>query len=129
MSTHKEGGRSQLMELRTEQDCSNDAEKMYYSFKIQSTRRRLQEAMQTVVVMQTPADHSENEIAIATKRMVSHAKEIEAVCMTLRVQGCDEGRFVECLQSMTAEHVFVELSQASPEDLVIARQFRDLESF
>ncbi|PQZ60008.1 hypothetical protein CQ050_26940 [Achromobacter sp. MYb9] len=118
------------MELRTEQDCSRDAEKkMYYSFKIQTTRQRLQEAMRTVVVMQMPADHSEDEISIATKRMVSDAKEIEAVCMTLRVQGCDEGRFIECLQTMTAEHVFVKLSQASPGDLVNARQFRDSESF
>lgn len=85
--------------------------------------------MQTVVLMQTLADHSENEIAIASKRMVSHAKDIEAVCMTLRVQVCDEGRFVECLQTMTAEHVFVELSQASPADPVNALQFRDSESF
>lgn len=123
-----EDGRSQLMKLQTEQDRIRGPEKMYYSFKIHTTRQRLQEAMHTVVVMQMPADHSADEIAIATERMVSHAKEIEAVCMTLRVQGYDEGRFIECLQTMTAEHVFVELTQVKPGGLVDARQFRDSES-
>ncbi|TXH89184.1 MAG: hypothetical protein E6Q71_04080 [Pseudomonas sp.] len=97
---------------------------MSYSFKVDTTRERLIEALETVAIIEAPSAHTADQVAVARDRMMSHAKEIEAVCMTLRVQGVRQDQFLDYLPGMTPEHVMVEIYQAGPGAEVEARQYR-----
>jgi len=97
---------------------------MSYSFKVETSRQRLIEALEAVTIIQGPSRHTLEQLAVARERLNSHAKEIEAVSMTLRVQGIKEDQFLDYLPSMTPEHVMVEIHQAGPGAEVEAKQFR-----
>lgn len=98
---------------------------MSYHFKVETTRQRLIEALETVAIIEDPSAHEVEKVVVARDRMTSNAKEIEAVCMTLRVQGIKQDQFLEYLVDMTPEHVMVEISQEGPGAEVDARQFRE----
>ncbi|WP_055137515.1 hypothetical protein [Pseudomonas corrugata] len=98
---------------------------MSYSFKVDTSRQRLIEALEAVSIIEAPSRYSLDQLEVARERMTSHAQEIEAVSMTLRVQGIKEEQFLDYLPTMTPEHVMVEITQKAPGAEVEARQFRD----
>lgn len=96
---------------------------MSYSFKVETSRQRLIEALEALVIIDVPSVTVE-QLEVARERMTTHAKEIEAVSMTLRVQGIKEDQFDDYLPTMTPEHVMIEISQDGPGAEIVAKQFR-----
>lgn len=97
----------------------------YYSFKVDTTRQRLVESIEAITLMLTPNPRSLEQLETVKNRLASHAKEIEAVSMTLRVQGVSEDKFLDYLPTMTPEHVMIEIHQQSLSAEVETKQFHE----
>lgn len=96
---------------------------MYYSFTLDTSRQRLEEALESFAVMCEPSLHDAAPLSVAMDRMKTHEKEIEAISLTLRIQGVHQDDFTTALPLLTPDKVFALISQETPTSTIDVRCF------